>query len=82
MRGAPAGIPVLDKRGMVDHFEAECRAHVEHNPGESLCARTLADMAMRLGDRERAKRLLGFYLAHPYADDPEARRAYLQMLGQ
>jgi hypothetical protein len=66
----------------MDHFEAECRAHVEHSPGESLCARTLADRAMRSNDRERAKRLLAFYLEHPYADDPEARRAYFQLLGQ
>lgn len=82
VRDAAPGIPVLDKRGMIDHFEAECRAHVDNNPGESLCARTLADLAMRSGDRQRARRLLGFYLAHPYADDPEAKRAYLQMLTQ
>jgi hypothetical protein len=82
LRDVPAGFPVLDKRGLIDHFEAECRAHVEHSPGESLCARTLADLAMRSGDRERAKRLLAFYLAHPYADDPEARQAYLRMLNQ
>jgi hypothetical protein len=82
LRDVPAGIPVLDKRGLIDHFEAECRAHVEHSPGESLCARTLADLAMRSADRERAKRLLAFYLAHPYADDPEARQAYLRMLNQ
>jgi hypothetical protein len=82
LRDVPAGIPVLDKRGLPDHFEAECRAHVDHSPGESLCSRTLADLALRSGDKERAKRLLGFYLTHPYADDPEARRAYLQLLGQ
>jgi len=61
VRDVPPGVPVLDKRGMGDHFEAECRAHIDRNPGESLCARTLADFAMRSGDRERAKRLLGFY---------------------
>jgi hypothetical protein len=82
LHDVPAGIPVLDKRGLIDHFETECRAHVDHNPTESLCARTLADLAMRSGDRERAKRLLAFYLAHPYADDPEARRAYLGLVGQ
>jgi hypothetical protein len=82
LRDVPAGVPVLDKRGLFDHVETECRDHIDHSPGESLCARTLADLAMRSGDRERAKRLLALYLAHPYADDPAARAAYQQMLGQ
>ena len=82
LRDVPAGMPVLDKRAIVDHLEAECRLHVDHAPEFSLCARTLAGLAMRSGDRERARRMLGFYLEHPYGDDPEARRAYAQMLGQ
>jgi hypothetical protein len=82
LRDVPAGVPALEKRRMVDHLEAECRLHVEHAPEFSLCARTLADLAMRSGDAERAKRMLGFYLQHPYGDDPEARRAYARMIGQ
>jgi hypothetical protein len=33
---------------------------------------------MRAGDRERARRWLKYYLDHPYGDDPEAQRAYVQ----
>jgi hypothetical protein len=76
LREVPPGVPVLDKRLMADQLEAACRLHVEHAPAFSLCARTLADLALRAGDNARARRLLELYLAHPYADDPEARRAY------
>ncbi len=82
LRDVPAGLPVLDKRRIAGHLEAECRLHVEHAPEFSLCARTLADLAMRSGDGELAKRMLGFYLQHPYGDDPEARKAYAKMMGQ
>ena len=82
LRDVPAGMPVLNKRAMADHLEQECRMHIGHAPGFSLCARTLADLALRAGDQERAKRMLELYLAHPYANDPEARRAYAQMVGR
>jgi hypothetical protein len=82
LRDVPPGMPVLDKRAMADHLETECRTHIEHAPEFSLCARTLADLSMRAGDTGRAKRMLGLYLAHPYADDPEARQAYQRLTGQ
>ena len=44
-------MPVLDKRRIVDHLEAECRLHVERDPAFSLCARTLGDLFLRSGDR-------------------------------
>jgi hypothetical protein len=82
LRDVPPAMPVLDKRLMADHLETECRTHIEHAPEFSLCARTLADLSMRAGDNARAKRMLQLYLAHPYADDPEARRAYQRLTGQ
>jgi hypothetical protein len=80
LRDVPDGLSVLDKRGVVDHLEEECTLHVERDPEFSLCARTLGDLFLRFGDRARARRALGLYLAHPYADDPEARRAYADLL--
>ena len=82
LRNVPPGMPVLDKRRMGSHLESECRLHIEHAPELSLCARTMADLAMRAGDNQAARRMLGLYLEHPYADDPEARRAYQKMLVQ
>jgi hypothetical protein len=82
VRDAPAGVSVLDSRRVFSHLEDECRMHVEGDPGLSLCARTLGDLYLRSGDNRRARQWLGFYLDHPYGDDPGARRAYLQLLGR
>lgn len=82
LRDPPTGIGILDPGRVITHLEAECALHVERDPEFSLCARTLGDYFLRAGDRDRARRALGLYLAHPYGEDPEARRAYLQLLGQ
>ena len=62
--------------------ESECRLHIDHEPEVSLCARSLADLYIRAGERTGAKRVLGLYLAHPYGDDPAATAAYLKLLRQ
>ena len=82
LRDVPPDVSVLDKSQIVPHLEAECTLHVERDPAFSLCARTLGDLFLRAGDRERARRALALYLAHPYGgvDDPEARRAYVGLL--
>ena len=80
LRDVPDGVAVLDKGWMADHLETECTLHVERDPEFSLCARTLGDLFLRFGDRARARRALALYLAHPYADDPEARRVYADLL--
>jgi hypothetical protein len=80
LRDAPPGAPVLDKSRIFDHLEAECALHVNRDPEFSLCARTLGDFFLRAGDRVRARRNLALYLDHPYADDPQARQAYLRLI--
>jgi hypothetical protein len=84
LRHVPPGVPVLDKRRIADHLEGECDLHVARDPEFSLCARTLGDFFLRAGDNVRARRALFLYLEHPYQgiSDPEARRAYLQLLGR
>jgi hypothetical protein len=82
VRDVPAGVRVLDSGRVFSHLEDECRMHVEREPGLSLCARTLGDLYLRSGDRERARQWLGYYLDHPDGDDPDARRAFLQLLGR
>jgi hypothetical protein len=67
---------------IVDHLLAECSLHVERDPEFSLCARDLGMRFLAIGDRERARRALSLYLAHPYMDDPQARQAYQQALGR
>jgi hypothetical protein len=79
LRDVPPGMPVLDPSRVLDHLEAECRLHIEHEPDLPGCARTLGDYFMRAGDRVRARRALELYLQHPYPGDTEARRAYMQL---
>ena len=80
LRDVPPGMPILDKARIFDHLEAECTMHVERDPEFSLCARTLADFFIRAGDRPRARKNLAFYLEHPYGPDPQARKAYMELL--
>ena len=79
-RGLPPGTVELPKSRILDHLEAECSTHIEHDPSQPLCARKLGDLFLRGGDRVRARRMLGLYLAHPLGDDPSARSAYLRLV--
>lgn len=80
LRNPSPDIPVLDKSRIPDHLEAECSLHVTRDPEFSLCARTLGDLFLRMGDRARARRNLALYLDHPYDNDPRPRQEYLQLL--
>ncbi len=80
LRDVPPGMAVLDKSRIFDHLDAECSLHVERDPAFSLCARTLGEFYMHMGDAARARRAFAIYLAHPYDDDPKPRREYMQLL--
>ena len=81
MRDPPADIPVLDKaRLSIEHMEAECALHVEHEPEYPLCARSLGDLSLRAGDQERAKRMLGLYLSNTTQKDPSAEQALRKLM--
>lgn len=80
LKTLPPGVTELEKMRVVDHLMAECTLHVERDPEFSLCARDLGFRFMKVGDRERARQSFALYLAHPYMDDPEARKAYQQVL--
>jgi hypothetical protein len=82
VRRMPPGLQPLPKTRIVDHLENECHLHVERDPEFSLCARTLGNLFLRSGARARARSMLSLYLEHPYGDDPEVRRAYLELLRQ
>ena len=84
LRDVPAGMPVIERTRIADHLQAECELHISREPDLSLCARTLGDLFLRNGDAPRARRALQLYLDHPYRGipDPDARRAYLGLVGQ
>jgi hypothetical protein len=78
VRELPPGVAELPAVRLGEHLERECRLHVENDPEFSLCARTLADVYLRGGDRNRARQWLRYYLDHPYGEDPAAVRAWEQ----
>jgi hypothetical protein len=83
LRDPPAGIPVLDKAVQsIEHMEAECTLHIEHEPDYPLCARSLADLSLRAGDNERAKRMLGLYLSNATEKDPSAEQVLRRLMQQ
>jgi hypothetical protein len=82
LRQLPPGVEALPKSRIIDHLVSECTLHVERDPEFSLCARTLGNLFLRSGDKARARSILSLYLDHPYGDDPEVRRAYMDLLRQ
>lgn len=82
VRQLPPGVEPLPKSRIVDHLMNECTEHVERAPEFSLCARTLGNLFLRSGDRARARSILSLYLQHPYGDDPDVRRAYMELIRQ
>jgi hypothetical protein len=80
MRHPPPSVQPLDSLRILNHMEAECELHLEHEPQLARCARSLAQVFAQVGDRAHARRWLGIYLEHPHAADAEAEAAYQRLL--
>jgi hypothetical protein len=83
VRGAQSPTPSFPAklRRVLNHFDIECSAYIEHSPNTPLCARTLADYWLRNGVKDRARRMLLLYLSHASKKDPQAERALLLTQG-
>jgi hypothetical protein len=66
MRRPPPGVEPLDSLRILNHMEDECQLHLQHSPQLALCARSLAQVFTRVGDRSHARRWLEIYLEHPH----------------
>jgi hypothetical protein len=83
LRNLPPGVEEIPKaRRVIDHMEAECALHVQYEPDEPICARTLAELSLWAGDKERARRMLGLYLAHRTEPDPAVEQMRHQLSTQ
>jgi len=80
MRQPPPGIPALSSLGVLEHMEAECSLHLEHQPQLPRCAKSLAQVFERVGDLRRTRHWLGVYLEHPSEPDPQAEEQYQQLI--
>jgi hypothetical protein len=79
MRTPPPGVAPLNSLDVFPHMEAECNLHLENEPEYPRCARSLADVFLKIGDRGRAGRWLATYLEKTRVPDPEAERALQQL---
>jgi hypothetical protein len=82
MRQPPDGVQPLDLSLALNHLELECQIHLDHEPQYSLCARALGKVFSAAGQPDRARRWYAAYLSLPHGPDPEALRAYAQLLTQ
>jgi hypothetical protein len=82
VRGSQSLPAFPDKlRRVLNHFDTECAAYIEHSPNTPLCARTLADYWLRNGVKDRARQMLQLYLSHASKKDPQAEQALEQLGG-
>ena len=80
VRTPPPGVAALNSLDVLTHMENECSLHLEREPQYPLCARSLGQVFAKVGDAKRARRWLGIYLERDHPSDPEAERAYRQLL--
>ena len=79
MRTPPPGVAPLNSLDVLSHMEAECNLHLENEPAYPRCARSVAEVFLKVGDRGRAGRWLATYLEKTRVPDPEAERALQQL---
>ncbi len=80
MRDAPAGVTPLSNDAVFSHLESECELHIEREPKFTLCARAMGQIFGRVGQMDRMRKWLSYYLSLPHPPDAEAEAAYRQLL--
>ena len=73
VRAAPPGVQPLPSMQAIDHLESECQTHIDHRPVETMCARTLGQVFLKLNAPAKARQWLRVYLDSPHAPDPRSR---------
>jgi hypothetical protein len=80
MRRPPVEVQSIDSLRVLDYLEAGCELHIEHEPEYPRCARSLAQVFLKLGDATRGRKWIGTYLRLARVPDPEAQAAYQKLL--
>jgi len=80
MRNPPAGVATLNSLDVFTHMEAECSLHLSNEPEFPRCARSLGEVFLKVGDRQRARRWLATYLEKSREPDTQAQNALQQLL--
>ena len=79
MRQPPPGVRALPNIAALTSMEAQCAAHIALVPGQPLCARETCKMYEHLGNFNRARTWLAYYLEHKKEPDPGAETEYQRL---
>jgi hypothetical protein len=74
MRHPPAGVQPLNSLEALGSIELQCTEQVRHDPARPRCARGIGELYAQIGDRQRARQWLQFYLDHRAEADPDAEQ--------
>lgn len=79
MRQPPAGVNPLPNLAALTSMEAQCAAHIGLVPGEPLCARETCKLYEHMGNLDRARQWMAYYLEKKQEPDPEAEVEYQRL---
>jgi len=79
LRQVPAGVRPLANTAGFASMEAQCAAHIRLVPNEPLCARETCKMYEHLGNFDRARFWMAYYLQHKKHPDPAAEVEYQRL---
>ena len=85
-RDVPENRALIEKHAMSktrvgDHLESACRTYIAHDPELPNCARTLGQIFLSAGERDRAREAMALYLGNIDYPDAEAQRIYRSLSG-
>ena len=81
LRQAPPGVHPLPNIAALTSMEAQCAAHIALVPAEPLCARETCKMYEHLGNPDRARAWMAYYLEHKKQADPGAETEFQRLSG-
>jgi hypothetical protein len=80
MRRPPAGLQPLNNQEALTAMEQECAAHIDAVPSEPLCARETCKLYEHMGNMERARSWMAYYLSRKVVPDPDAEAEYQRLI--
>ena len=82
MRHLPQGVAPVDNRYAMNSMEEMCQNYIAHDPYHPRCARGMSLLYQQIGNIQRARMWMEFYLQHAVDPDPEANAIYQRLMVQ
>lgn len=82
LRHLPQGVAPIDNGFGLNALEAQCQNYIAHDPYHCRCARGMSLLYQQIGNRDRARGWMRYYLDHAPEPDPEANAIYGRLIAQ